>query len=67
MASIPIYPPASTTPDALQTRLLLDGWEVPIANFARGPMLRVSAHLYNHVGEADLLVAKLRSLGVTLR
>ena len=67
MAAIPIHPPANTTPDALQTQLLLDGWEVPIVNFARGPLLRVSAHLYNHAGEADLLVAKLRSLGVTLR
>ena len=67
MVSIPIHPPANTTPDALQTRLLLDGWEVPIANSTRGPLLRISAHLYNHAGEADLLVAKLRSLGVTLR
>jgi hypothetical protein len=30
-------------------------------------MLRVSAHLYNHAGQADLLAAALCALGVTLR
>lgn len=43
------------------------GWEVPIVDFVHGPLLRVSAHLYNHAGEAELLVAKLRALGVRLR
>jgi isopenicillin-N epimerase len=67
MAAIPIQLPAGTTPFALQTQLLQAGWEVPIVDFVHGPLLRVSAHLYNHAGEAELLVAKLRSLGVTLR
>ena len=48
----------------LDTQLLRDGWEVPIVDFARGPLVRVSAHLYNHAGEADLLAAKLPALGV---
>jgi selenocysteine lyase/cysteine desulfurase len=47
-------------------QLLRDGWEVPIVVFPHRPMVRVSAHLYNHAGEADLLAAKLRSLGVSL-
>jgi isopenicillin-N epimerase len=67
MAAIPIQLPAGTAPLALQHQLLRDGWEVPIVDFAHGPLVRVSAHLYNHAGEADLLVAKLRSLGVTGR
>jgi isopenicillin-N epimerase len=67
MAAIPIQLPASTTPSALETQLLRDGWEVPIVDFPHGPLLRVSAHLYNHAGEADRLAAKLRALGVTLR
>jgi selenocysteine lyase/cysteine desulfurase len=67
MAAIPIDLPAGTMPFALQTQLLRDGWEVPIVEFPRGPLLRISAHLYNHAGEADQLAAKLRALGVTLR
>jgi isopenicillin-N epimerase len=67
MAAIPIQLPAGTSPSALEIQLLRDGWEVPIVDFAQGPLLRVSAHLYNHAGEADRLVAKLRALGVTLR
>jgi isopenicillin-N epimerase len=67
MAAIPIQLPANTTPFALQTQLLRSGWEIPIVDFAQGPLLRVSAHLYNHAGEADLLAATLYTLGVTLR
>jgi isopenicillin-N epimerase len=67
MAAIPIQLPAGTTPFALETQLLRDGWEVPIVDFAHGPLLRVSAHLYNHAGEADRLAATLHALGVTLR
>jgi isopenicillin-N epimerase len=67
MAAIPIELPPGASPLALQDRLLRDGWEIPIVEFPRGPMVRVSAHLYNHAGEADLLAAKLRSLGVTVR
>jgi isopenicillin-N epimerase len=67
MAAIPISIPPGATPLALEKRLLADGWEVPIVDFASGPLVRVSAHLYNHAGEADQLAAKLRELGVKLR
>ena len=66
MASIPIRLPAGVTALGLMDRLLRDGWELPIFDFGRGPMARVSAHLYNHAGEAELLAAKLRELGVTI-
>jgi isopenicillin-N epimerase len=66
MAAIPIALPAGTPPIAVTMQLLRDGWEVQIVDFPTGPLLRVSAHLYNHAGEAELLAAKLRSLGVTL-
>jgi isopenicillin-N epimerase len=68
MAAVPIVLPAGATPLALQERLLVDGWEVPIVDFAtaRGklPLVRVSAHLYNDSSQADSLAAKLRTLGV---
>jgi isopenicillin-N epimerase len=67
MAAIPIQLPANITPLALQAQLLHRGWEIPIVDFAQGPLLRVSAHLYNYAAEADLLSAELRALGVTLR
>jgi isopenicillin-N epimerase len=67
MAAVPIALPAGATPLAVQARLLADGWEVPIVDFASGPLVRVSAHLYNHAGQAHELAAKLRSLGVQLR
>jgi len=66
MAAVPIKLPAELTPSALSTRLLREGWEVQIVDFPGGPLLRLSAHLYNHVGDAQLLVTKLRSLGVAL-
>jgi len=67
MAALPIALPPNTRPLALEHQLLRDGWEVPIVDFASGPLLRVSAHLYNASHDADRLAAKLRSLGVTLR
>ncbi|MDB4954055.1 MAG: aminotransferase class [Myxococcales bacterium] len=67
MAAVPIALPAGITPFALQTRLLTDGWEVPVIDFASGPLVRISAHLYNHAGQAEELAHKLRSLGVQLR
>jgi isopenicillin-N epimerase len=64
MAAMPIQlPPGLTTP-ALLDRLLRDGWEIPVFEFPRGPLIRVSAHLYNHADQADLLAAKLHALGV---
>jgi len=67
MAAVPIALPPTVTTVALETELLRDGWEVPIVNFAAGPLVRVSAHLYNHAGQADQLAARLRSLGVRAR
>lgn len=67
MAALPITLPPNTTPLALEHQLLADGWEVPIVDLARGPLVRVSAHLYNHADEADALAAKLHSLGVAGR
>jgi isopenicillin-N epimerase len=65
MASIPITVPGK--PFDLQVQLLRDGWEVPIVDFHSGPLVRVSAHLYNEPAQADALAAKLRGLGVALR
>ncbi|MGE5185677.1 MAG: aminotransferase class V-fold PLP-dependent enzyme [Acidobacteriota bacterium] len=67
MAAVPIELPASVPPLALEQQLLRDGWEVPIVDFATGPLVRVSAHLYNEPAQADALAGKLRSLGVRLR
>ena len=66
MAAIPIALPAGTAPLALERRLLADGWEVPIVDFPGGPLVRLSAHLYNHGGQADALAEKLAGLGVRL-
>jgi isopenicillin-N epimerase len=66
MAAMPIRLPPGLAPPALQDRLLRDGWEIPIVEFPTGPLIRISAHLYNHAGEADLLAAKLHSLGVRI-
>jgi isopenicillin-N epimerase len=67
MAAIPIELPAGAEPLALKDQLLRDGWEVQIVEFPTGPMVRVSAHLYNHAGEAELLARKLHSLGISIR
>jgi isopenicillin-N epimerase len=67
MAAIPIALPAGVAPLALERELLKAGWEVPIVDFATGPFVRVSAHLYNHVGEAEALARELRARGVTSR
>ena len=64
MAAIPIALPPNTAPLALERRLLVEGWEIPIVDFVHGPLVRISAHLYNHADQADKLAAKLRSLGV---
>ncbi|HMG51911.1 MAG TPA: hypothetical protein VK601_00490, partial [Kofleriaceae bacterium] len=66
MAVVPIRLPAGLAVPALQDQLLRDGWEIPIVDLPGRPLVRISAHLYNHAGEADLLAAKLRSLGVAL-
>lgn len=67
MAAVPITLPPNTRPLELETRLLEEGWEIPIVDFAGGPLVRISAHLYNHADEADALAAKLRDCGVSGR
>ena len=66
MASVPIELPAGLAPAELEKQFLADGWEVPIVNSAAGQFVRVSAHLYNHLAQIDLLVAKLASHGVRI-
>jgi isopenicillin-N epimerase len=67
MAAVPIELPPNTAPLALQEQLLRDGWEVPIVPWPPpiGPLLRVSAHLYNSIDQIERLLAKLRELGAT--
>ncbi|NVB82606.1 MAG: aminotransferase class V-fold PLP-dependent enzyme [Kofleriaceae bacterium] len=67
MAAVPITLPPNTKPLELEMRLLEEGWEIPIVDFPQGPLVRISAHLYNHADEADALAAKLRDCGVTGR
>jgi isopenicillin-N epimerase len=67
MAAVPIHLPAGIGALPLEKMLLADGWEIPIVAFASGPLVRISAHLYNHADEADALVAKLLDVGVTGR
>jgi isopenicillin-N epimerase len=64
MAAVPItLPPGSNALD-LEKQLLESGWELPIVDFVRGPLVRMSAHLYNHADQADAAVAKLHALGI---
>lgn len=64
MAALPIELPPNTAPLDLARRLLAEGWEVPIVDFASGPLVRVSAHLYNDAAQATALARKLHALGV---
>jgi len=63
MAALRLELPPNTRPLALEKRLLAEGWEVPIVDFRDGPLVRVSAHLYNRAEDADALAAKLREVG----
>jgi isopenicillin-N epimerase len=62
MVALRITTPAP--PFEIETQLLRDGWEVPIVDHAVGPLVRISAHLYNTADQADALAAKLLALGV---
>jgi isopenicillin-N epimerase len=64
MASLAITLPPNTKALDLEKRLLADGWEIPIIDFHAGPLVRISAHLYNHADQADALAQKLRDAGV---
>jgi isopenicillin-N epimerase len=67
MAAVPIATPMP--PTELQQRLLASGWEVLIVPWPApvGPLLRVSAYLYNTLDDAERLVRQLRTLGVAVR
>ncbi|HSN30176.1 MAG TPA: hypothetical protein VLT45_28005, partial [Kofleriaceae bacterium] len=67
MAAFPIELPPGATCRSLEDHLLRDGYEVPVVDFFKGPLLRVSAHLYTEPGDADALAAKLHALGVKPR
>ncbi|HSK05337.1 MAG TPA: aminotransferase class V-fold PLP-dependent enzyme [Kofleriaceae bacterium] len=67
MVAIPVALPPGAEPLALERQLLTDGWEVPIVDFTGGPLVRLSAHLYNHADQAAALAEKLAGLGVRLR
>jgi isopenicillin-N epimerase len=64
MGAVPITLPPGTTAVEIERQLLVDGWELPIVDFVHGPLVRISAHLYNHAAQADAVVAKLQALGV---
>jgi len=66
MAALPITLPPGTAPLLLERQLLEAGWEVPIVDFPNGPMVRISAHVYNSAEQADLLARELHSRGATL-
>lgn len=66
MATIPIQLPPGAAHGEVQLQLLRDGWEVQLPSVPGGSLLRISAHLYNSLADADPLIAKLRSLGVSL-
>ncbi len=66
MATIAVTLPAGVAPLALEKQLLTEGWEVPIVNFPSGPLVRLSAHLYNEIGEAEDLAKLLHARGVRL-
>ncbi len=67
MAAVPITLPDGVAPLALQQRLLETGWEVPIIPWPSGPLLRVSAHLYNELDQVEALIRHLRTIGVAFR
>ena len=62
MAAIPITTPGPVTD--IEPQLLRAGWEVPVFDSVIGPLVRVSAQLYNTPDQADGLAAKLLALGV---
>ena len=56
--------PAATDNRPTEMQLLRENWEIPIVGFVHGPLVRLSAHLYNHADQADAVAKKLLSLGV---
>jgi len=67
MAALAIELPAGVRPLVLEAQLLAAGWEIPIVDLPSGPLVRISAHLYNHAGEGDALARELHARGVRAR
>ena len=66
MVAVPIALPAGVAALALQADLLAAGWEVPVIDLPGQPLIRLSAHLYTEVAQADALARVLHARGVTL-
>lgn len=64
MAAVAVTLPPNTTALELEKQLLLEGWELPVVDFVHGPLVRISAHLYNHADQADTAARVLLRLGV---
>lgn len=66
MVALAVELPAGAEALAIERALLDDGVELPIipAGVTPGPLVRLSAHLYNHRGDLDRLCASLARHGV---
>jgi len=65
MATVPVTLPDGTRAIELERRLLDTGWEAPVVDApGGGAMVRISAHLYNHLDEVEGLAVALSALGV---
>jgi isopenicillin-N epimerase len=65
MAVVPVALPAGATPLAFERALLDAGIELPIIDLpVTGTLIRLSAHVYNHLGDYDRLAAELVARGV---
>jgi len=67
MVAIAIELPSGIAPLALEKQLLEAGFEVPIVDVPGWPLIRLSAHLYNHIDEVWKLGDELERRGVRLR
>jgi len=64
MGAVAIWLPPGASALDVQKQAPPDRVGVPIVPFPRGPLVRVSAHLYNSAGQVERLAAKLRALGI---
>lgn len=65
MAALPITLPGGAPAQALQSQLLDAGIELPIATLpTHGTFLRISAHVYNRLGDYERLAEALLARGV---
>lgn len=65
MAAIPVALPPGTDPFAVQSQLLDDGIELPLAALpGHGTFIRISAHVYNRLADYDRLAEALLARGI---